>query len=202
MHDFAIHECISTGCCHEEWYAIYTKHQHEKTVARTLSAKGFDTLLPLYSTTHSWKTGQKLLSLPLFPCYVFVRAALERRLDIVTTPGIHAVVSQAGKPCPIPAAEMLAIKRAIASGLLMEPHPLLNCGEKVRIKNGPMAGVEGLLARKKNAYRLIISVNILGKAAAVEIDSFVVERVGAPSTTDGHSDRHPCAQEPVNTLAI
>src|SRR5256885_6638245 len=71
-----------------DWYAIYTRHQHEKTVARILTSKGFETLLPLYSVAHRWKDRTKLLSLPLFPCYVFLKGGAERRLDIMTTPEI------------------------------------------------------------------------------------------------------------------
>src|SRR5205823_10527789 len=84
------------------WYAIYTRHQHEKNVAGILASKGFETLLPLYSAAHRWKDPTKLLSLPLFPCYVFIKGGLERRLDILTTPGIHALVSTAGQPAAIP----------------------------------------------------------------------------------------------------
>src|SRR5438045_7233578 len=94
------------------WYAIYTRHQHEKTVARILTSKGFETLLPLYSAVHRWKDRTKLLSLPLFPCYVFLRGGSERRLDIMTTPGIHALVSTAGRPTAIPSCESEASPRA------------------------------------------------------------------------------------------
>src|SRR5271165_2560617 len=84
------------------WYAIYTRHQHEKTVERVLTNRGFETLLPLYQTAHRWKDRSKLLSLPLFPCYVFLYGGLDRRLDIVTTPGVYALVSSAGQPAAIP----------------------------------------------------------------------------------------------------
>lgn len=159
------------------WYAIYTRHQHEKTVARILTAKGFETLLPLYSAARRWKDRTKLISLPLFPCYVFLRGGLERRLDIMTTPGIHALVSTAGRPVPISCAEIEAIQRVVESGASVEPHPFLKCGEWVRVKCGPFAGIQGILVRKKNLYRLVLSVEMLGKAAAVEIDAFLVERM-------------------------
>src|ERR1700736_790503 len=91
------------------WYAIYTRHQHERTVAGILTSKGFETLLPLYSTVRSWKDRRKLLFLPLFPCYVFVKTDLEHRLDIMRTPGIYALVSTAGQPAAIPPAEINAV---------------------------------------------------------------------------------------------
>jgi transcription antitermination factor NusG len=157
------------------WHAVYTRHQHEKAVARILTGKGFETLLPLYSCASSRKDRTKLLSLPLFPCYVLIRASLERLLDIVKTPGIHYLVSTAGRPTSIPTAEIYAIRRAVESGAALEPYPFLKCGERVRVKCGPLAGIEGILVRKKNVYRLVLSVEMLGKAAAVEVDAFQVE---------------------------
>src|ERR1700688_728357 len=84
------------------WHVLYTRHQHEKMVAQILTSKGFEILLPLYSTARRWKDRTKLLSLPLFPCYVFLRGGLNRRLDIMTTPGIHALVSTGDQPTAIP----------------------------------------------------------------------------------------------------
>src|SRR5580698_1121344 len=95
------------------WYAIYTRHQHEKTVAQILARKGFEALLPLYQVRRRWQDRVKVISMPLFPCYVFVRGTLDRRLDIVKTPGTYALVSSAGQPAAIPTAEIDAIRRAI-----------------------------------------------------------------------------------------
>src|ERR1700730_1840708 len=159
------------------WYALYTKHQHEKMVARVLTIKGFETLLPLYQAARQWKDRTKLLSLPLFPCYVFLKGNLERRLDIMTTPGIHALVSIAERPAAIPPTEIEAIRRAVESGARIGPHPFLKCGEWMRVRSGPLAGIQGILVRKKNLCRLVLSMEILGKAASVEIDAFVVERL-------------------------
>src|SRR5579863_867251 len=116
------------------WYALYTRHHHERAVAQVLSNKGFETFLPVYEAAHQWKDRTKLLSLPLFPCYVFLRGDLERRLAILTTPGIHALVSTAGQPAAIPSNEIEQIRRAVESGARIEPHPLLKCGERVRVK--------------------------------------------------------------------
>jgi transcription antitermination factor NusG len=161
------------------WYALYTRHQHERRVAHILTNKGFETLLPLYQTARRWKDRTKLLFLPLFPCYVFLNGGLERRLDIMTTPGIHALVSNAGQPAAIPREEIDAVRRAVESGSRVEPHPLLKCGERVRVKCGPLVGIEGILARKKNLYRLVLSVEMLGEAVAVEVDAFLIERVSS-----------------------
>lgn len=161
----------------DSWYAIYTRHQHEKTVARILTSKGFEILLPLYPSARRWKDRTKLLSLPLFPCYVFLKGGLERRLDIVTTPGIHALVSSAGQPTAILPVEIEAVRRVVESGARVEPHAFLRCGDWVRVKCGPLAGIQGILVRKKNVYRLVLSVEMLGKAAAIEVDAFLVERL-------------------------
>jgi len=165
--------------CESPWYAIYTRHQHEKMVAQNLASKGFVTFLPLCKIDHNWKDRTKALSLPLFPCYVFLQGGLERRLQIVTTPGIHGLVSCGGQPAAIPVVEMEAIRRVVESGARVEAHPFLKLGDRVRIKCGSLEGIEGILVRKKNISRLVISVEILGKAAATEIDALQVEPVNA-----------------------
>jgi len=168
------------------WHVLYTRHQHEKVVAQILNSKGFETLLPLYSTARRWKDRTKLISLPLFPCYVFLRGGLDRRLAVMTTPGVHAIVSTAGQPTPIPHSEIEAIRRVVEGGVHVEPHPFLKCGEWVRVKCGPLIGIQGILIRKKNVYRLVLSVELLGRAASVEVDAFLVERLDAmPSRPDG-----------------
>ena len=177
------------------WYAIYTRHQHEKMVAQILTSKGFDTFLPLHAAIHNWKDRTKALSLPLFPCYVFLKGGIERRLQIITTPGIYGLVSSGGQPAAIPDFEIEAIRRVIDSGARVEAHPFLKCGNWVRVKCGPLAGIEGILVRKKNISRLVLSVEILGTAAAIEVAAFQVEVVNAPQPRDcnvghGAGSRH------------
>jgi transcription antitermination factor NusG len=168
------------------WYAIYTRHQHEKMVAQILTSKGFNTFLPLYATTHKWKDRTKALSLPLFPCYVFLKGDIERRLQIVTTPGVFGLVSSGGQPAAIPDVEIEAIQRVIESGTHVEVHPFLKCGNRVRVKCGPLAGIEGILVRKKSVSRLVLTVEILGTAAAIEVSAFQVEAVSVPRLRDSH----------------
>jgi transcription antitermination factor NusG len=168
------------------WYAIYTRHQHEKTVAQILNSKGFDTFLPLYATTHNWKDRKKTLLLPLFPCYVFLKRDIDRRLQILTTPGIYGLVSSGGQPAAIPHFEIEAIRRVVESGVPVEAHPYLQCGNRVRVKCGSLAGIEGILVRKKNISRLVLSVEILGTAAAIEVSAFQVEAVIASREGDSH----------------
>jgi len=164
--------------CH--WYALYTRHQHEKAVARILSNKGHDVFLPLYGAAHRWQDRTRQLSLPLFPCYVFLRGGLDRQLQILTTPGVYTIVGWAGRPAVIPQAEIDAVRQLVESFLRVEPHPFLKCGDRVRVKSGSLQGLEGILVRKKNVFRLVISVEMLGRSAAVEVDRSCLERVSSP----------------------
>jgi len=159
------------------WWALYTRHQHEKTVAEMLSAKGFEVFLPLYDSMRRWKDRNKLLSLPLFPCYVFVRGGLNRKLQVVTTPGVHMILYRGERVATIPESEILAIRKTVEGSFRVEPHPFLKCGERVRVIRGSLEGVEGVLVRKKNMFRLVLSVEMLAQSVAVEIDASDVEPV-------------------------
>jgi transcription antitermination factor NusG len=163
------------------WWALYTRHQHEKTVADMLSSKGFEVFLPLHDSMRRWKDRQKLLSLPLFPCYVFVRGNPSRRLQVVTTPGVHMILSRGEQVAAVPEDEILAIRRAVEGSWRVEPHPFLRCGERVRVTRGSLEGVEGILVRKKNLYRLVLSVDMLAQSVGVEVAASDVEPVGVAS---------------------
>ena len=159
------------------WHALYTRHQHERLVAQALTGKGFDIFLPQYRAIHFWKDRRKELELPLFPNYVFVQGGLDRMLNILTTPGVHSLVAWGGRPADIPQHEIDAVRRLVESPLRIEPHPFLNCGDRVRIKSGPLEGIEGILVRNKSAFRLVLSVEMLSRSTAVEVDVNMVERV-------------------------
>jgi transcription antitermination factor NusG len=167
----------------EHWYALHTRHQHEKTIAAYLSTCGFETFLPLHDSVHQWKDRAKRISLPLFPSYVFLHSSLSRRGAILSTPGVYAIVGIANRPAAIPEAEIAAIRAAVNSSLIVEPHPFLRCGDRVRIRTGALAGIEGFLLRHKNIYRLVISATLLGKSIAVEVDTQRVERVALTAVT-------------------
>jgi transcription antitermination factor NusG len=157
------------------WWALYTQHQHEKAVAEMLSAKGFEVFLPLYDSMRRWKDRNKILSLPLFPCYVFVKGALNRRLQVVTTPGVHMILSKGDQFSIVPEDEIEAVRRIVDGHFRAEPHPFLKCGERVRVIRGPLQNVEGVLVRKKNLFRLVLSVDMLAQSVAVEIEASDVE---------------------------
>lgn len=160
------------------WCAVYTRHQHERSVGEMLEAKGFEVFLPMYESMRRWKDRRKLLSLPLFPGYVFVRGALDRRLPLLTTPGVHMIISRGERVVTVPEEEIEAIRRTIEGKFRVEPHPFLRCGERVRVIRGALEGVEGVLTRKKNLFRLVLSVQMLAQSVAVEIDALDVMPVG------------------------
>src|SRR5712692_4312159 len=148
------------------WYALYTRHQHEKTAAWILSSKGFEIFLPLYTAAHRWKDRNKQVSLPLFPCYVFLRGPVDRWHSVLMTPGVSTVVGFAGRPAVIPCAEIDAVRQVLGTALRAEPHPFLKCGDRVRVKCGPLEGLEGILVSKKNLFRLVLSVELLQRSVA------------------------------------
>jgi transcription antitermination factor NusG len=179
-----------------DWHAVHIRHQHEKVVADILINERFDIFLPLYPTVRRWKDRMKRLSLPLFPCYVFLRGGLDRKLQIVQTPGVHGIVGTAGRPGVIPEEEIAAIRRAVDSRLNIEPYPYLKVGDRVRITAGPLFGLEGILIRKQDQLRMVLSVEMLGRSVAVEVNPSIVERLraqtsagfSAPATIAGGSD--------------
>ena len=159
------------------WHAAYTRHQHEKVAAHNLEHKGFEVFLPLYSEVRRWKDRKKKLYLPVFPCYVFLRGLLGRRLDVLTTPGVHSVVGNAGYAAVVPQEEIEAIRRVLEVRAHLEPCPYLRIGDRARVKTGPLRGLEGILLRKRDgSSRLILSIELLRRSVAVEVDEFAVEK--------------------------
>jgi transcription antitermination factor NusG len=159
------------------WWAIYTRSRHEKAVATMLMAKNFEVFLPLYESLRRWSDRKVVVRLPLFPCYLFVRGGLDRRMDVVTTPGIHSILLRGERVAIIPEYEIEPLRRAMEAPSRLEPHPYLKCGERVRVIRGSLEGVEGILVRKKNVFRLVLSVEMMAQSAAVEIDASDIEPV-------------------------
>lgn len=167
------------------WYALYTRHQHEKVVAQALSGKGFKVFLPLFSTARRWQDRVKRISLPLFPGYVFLRAALDRRVQALTTPGVYHFVPGSDRPISIPDGEIDSVRQLSTNSAQVEPHPFLKRGDWVRVKSGPLEGLEGILTRWKAAFRLVFSVDILQQSVAVEVEAYRVESIRRPRDIQG-----------------
>jgi len=163
----------------QTWYALTAKHQHEPTVARLLGAKGFEVFQPTYAEVRRWTDRTKVLNLPLFPGYVFFLGSLDRRVDILSVPGVFSIVAFGDTAAEISGEEIAAIRRATDNALAIQPHPFLIVGDRVKVVRGPLAGVSGILQKQKDACRLVLSIQLLGRSAAVEIDATMVERISA-----------------------
>jgi transcription antitermination factor NusG len=161
----------------ERWYAAQTCANHEKRVQEQLRLRTVDAYLPVYASVRRWKDRRVSLELPLFPGYVFVRLALRDRLQVLQTPSVVRIVGFGGSPAALPDHEIETLRQGLAKELRIEPHPYLKVGQRVRVKTGPLQGVEGILVRKKNVSRLVISLDLILRSVAAEIDAAELEPV-------------------------
>lgn len=161
----------------EHWYAAQTCANHEKRVREQLSQRTIEAYLPVYASVRHWKDRSVRLELPLFPGYVFVHLPLRDRLRVLQTPSVVRLVGFGGQPAPLPDQEIEALRQGLAGELHLEPHPYLKVGQRVRIKTGPLQGLEGILARKKNVLRFVVSLDLIMRSVAVEIDEAELEPV-------------------------
>lgn len=152
------------------WYAAWTRSRHEKAVAEQLERKSVETFLPVYETVRQWKNGRHGVALPLFPGYAFVRIALRDRLEVLKVPGVVRLVGFNGAPTPLDDDEIEGLRHALAQGVRAKPHPFLTVGRRVRITAGPLAGYEGILIRHKQRYRVVVSIDLIERSIAAEID--------------------------------
>ena len=157
------------------WYAAYTFPRHEKYVARQLDERSIDFFLPLYRSLRRWKDRRKQVELPLFPGYVFVHFDLQQRLRILGLPGVVRLVSFNGQPAMLPEHDIETLRKGLDLQIYAEPHPHLRVGRRVRVMHGPMAGTAGILVRKKEKFRLVISLEAIMRSIAVEVDAADVQ---------------------------
>lgn len=154
-----------------KWFAIRVKPQAERVVATIARYKGFEEFLPLYKARRRWSDRFQWVDLPLFPGYLFCRLKNEEsRLPILTIPGVLHFVGIGKIPVPIDDWEVAAIQAAIQSGLSAEPWPFLDVGQKVRIEEWPLIGTEGILVEIRRKQRIVVSVSLLSRSIAVEIE--------------------------------
>lgn len=152
------------------WYALRIRSRQERVIASALHGKGYEVFLPLYLSRRRWSDRIKELELPMFPGYLFCRFDVQKRLPVIVTPGIVQVVGIGKDPIPVEDAEIAAIQSVVGSRLNAQPWPYLQVGRRVRIECGPLRGVEGILIAVKKAHRLVISVTLLQRSVAVEVD--------------------------------
>jgi transcription antitermination factor NusG len=160
------------------WYAAYTSANHEKRVAEQLTVRSVEHFLPLYRSVRRWKDRRVELDMPLFPGYVFVRMAIRDRLQVLKIPGVATIVGFNGQPSALPDAEVEGLKKGLACGVRAEPYLFLTVGRRVRVKAGPLEGLEGIVIRRKNRLRLVISLDLIHRAAAVEVEATDLELLG------------------------
>lgn len=154
----------------QRWYAAYTSANHEKRVAEQLVQRSVEHFLPLYASVRKWKDRRVRLDLPLFPGYVFVQMALRDRLQVLQIPGVANLVGFGGTPTALPDGEIEALRTSLGNGVRAEPHPFLTVGRRVRVTAGPLAGLQGILVRRKSKARFVLSVDLIMRSIAVEID--------------------------------
>jgi transcription antitermination factor NusG len=159
------------------WFAAYTCANHEKRAAEHLYARDLEHFLPLYTSQRKWKDRRVQLEMPLFPGYIFVRIEPAARLRVLEIPSVVRLVGFNGQPYPLPDSEIESLRAAVLQGSRIEPHPYLTVGSSVRIKGGPLAGVQGKLIRRKNTYRVVLSLDLIARSAVVEVDAADVERI-------------------------
>lgn len=152
------------------WYAVRVQSRFENVVSAALRGKGYEEFLPLYCAVRRWSDRKKKIDLPLFPGYLFCRFNPDRLLPILTTPGVVQVVCAGKIPIPVAEEEVEAVRRILLSGLLAQPWPFLAVGSRVYIERGPLAGLEGIITSTEKSFRLVVSVSLLQRSVAVEID--------------------------------
>jgi transcription antitermination factor NusG len=153
------------------WYAAYTSANHEKGVTKQLERRSVECFLPLFESVRRWKDRRVRLQLPLFPGYVFVRLALRDRLKVLEIPSVVRLVGFDRHPTPLPVEEIETIRTCLTRRQLMAPHRYVRRGQQVRVLSGPLEGLTGVVVRQKNRTRFVISLELLMRSVAVEIDS-------------------------------
>lgn len=157
------------------WYALYTFPRHERRVAEQVEQRRFASFLPVYRSIRKWKDRRKELELALFPSYVFVRMDLGDRLQVLQLPGVVRLVNFNGQPAVIPEEEIEVLRIRLSGAQNIQPHPYLNRGRRVRVRSGPMQGLEGIVVRRKDRCRIVFSVELLQRSVAMELDESDLE---------------------------
>ena len=153
------------------WYALTVAPNHERSGALNLRTKGYEDFVPMYCSRRRWSDRVKVLDLPLFAGYVFCRFDLKQRFSVLSTPGIRSVVSMGKSAAPIADSEILALQQIVNSGVGAEPYSFLEVGLAVRLLDGPLCGLEGILTELKGRQRLVVSINLLSRSVSVEVDA-------------------------------
>lgn len=153
------------------WFAVQVRASLESRVAESLDHQGFELFLPTYRVRRQWSDRIKELEIPLFAGYLFCRFDPNNRLPILMTPNVIQVVGIGKKPLPVNEAEIDSVRAVVRSGFATQPWPYLQVGQRVRIQHGPMCGLEGILLVLKGHHRIVLSISLLQRSVALELDS-------------------------------
>jgi transcriptional antiterminator NusG len=159
-----------TTAAHVRWYAVYTCANREKHVADRLASRGIEHFLPQYESMRYWKDRKVCLQLPLFPGYLFVHLALQNRLSILQVPGVVRLVGFDGHATPLADEEVVWVRAILSQRLQAEPHRYLQVGKWARVVCGPLQGMEGIVVRRKNRSRLVLSFALIQRSVAIEMN--------------------------------
>lgn len=153
----------------QSWYAIRVRSNFENRTRKYLEAHGIETFLPTYKEVRRWSDRLKEVDMPLFSGYVFSRIDLENRGPVMQAPGVVSIVGFGKKFVPVASEEIEAVRAVVNSPVFARPCPYLTAGERVIIRHGPLAGIEGLLVEIKNDHRLVVSVHLLQRSISAEV---------------------------------
>lgn len=157
------------------WYAVFTVPQNEKSALRHLDLREVESFLPTYESVRVWKNRQrKLVPLPLFPSYLFVRINSGERVKVLQSPGVLHIVGKGRESVPLPDPEVEFLRSGLIRGRI-EPYRELVVGEKVRVKSGVMQGVCGTLVRKGGGMRFVVTLELINQHAAIQVDAADLE---------------------------
>jgi transcription antitermination factor NusG len=163
------------------WFAIETRPRYEKTVAAELRDKEIEVFLPLFSEKHRWSDRQRLVEVPVFPSYVFVRieSTIGARVSVLRTRGAMRFVGNRGLGAAIPSAQLESVRNIITHKVPFSPHAFLGVGTRVRIRGGSLEGIEGILAAINGDQSLIVDVELIRRSLAIRVEGYRVERVSS-----------------------
>jgi len=152
------------------WYAVCVKPRHEKVASAVMKNRGLNVFLPTRPARHNWSDRIKDIDVPLFPGYVFCHFGFAQRMAVLMTPSVTSIVSAGRQPVALSSEEIAAVQAIVASSRRVTPWPYLSAGQRVQVASGCLAGLCGIVLREKNAYKLVVSINLLQRSIAVEID--------------------------------
>jgi transcription antitermination factor NusG len=164
----------------KQWFALLVKPRHEKAVSAALRCKQHEEFLPLRGVRQKWSDRFKVVEMPLLAGYTFCRFEPAAKVEILRTPGVRRVVGWGLTPVPVEEAEIEALQAVMRAGLPAAPCPYLRTGQPIRLDHGPLSGLRGLLLQSRGGNRLVVSITLLQRSVAVEVEQAWIRPADAP----------------------